>query len=495
MFKFFILFILICTICAGQNKVILQEKNFEFNPNLKEAYIKICQFKIQGAQQILLNESSNNGIKILLDDYVDVIMLLNNGSQKEYENALIKENERLSIVGKLNNKSPYNKFVKAEIKLHWALLKFRFGNEFLAARDFIQAHSLLEDNVKKYPEFLPQYKSLGAIHICLGTIPQNYTWLLKILGIEGGVNQGKEELKKSMNDPLFRDEAQFYDFLIQSYLLGFDEEMQNDLKKIIDTRPDYLSFYFLGAFILSRNNNNNQCDIVIQKRPKGSEYIYMPIFDFYIGDLLLQKGAYVQAVERYLSYIKEFKGLVFKKEAYQKIFFAFWLINNDTKAILFLNKIPINGNMVVDADKFAQKFYESYNQDKVLPNKSLIKARFSYDGGFYEKALLEIEEIKTVESFSVKYKAEYYYRKGQIYYKNKCINKSIVAYLKSIDMSKNIASGFASNSALQLGYIYQINGDRALSIMYFEKAIYYSRFERKSVVDMRAKAGIEKFKN
>ncbi|MFN3380316.1 MAG: hypothetical protein ACK41O_12735, partial [Runella zeae] len=131
MFKFFILFILICTICAGQNKVILQEKNFEFNPNLKEAYIKICQFKIQGAQQILLNESSNNGIKILLDDYVDVIMLLNNGSQKEYENALIKENERLSIVGKLNNKSPYNKFVKAEIKLHWALLKFRFGNEFL----------------------------------------------------------------------------------------------------------------------------------------------------------------------------------------------------------------------------------------------------------------------------------------------------------------------------------------------------------------------------
>jgi hypothetical protein len=54
---------------------------------------------------------------------------------------------------------------------------------------------LLENNVKKFPNFIPQQKSLGLIHIMVGSIPQNFLWVAKLLGLKGSVKNGLQELK------------------------------------------------------------------------------------------------------------------------------------------------------------------------------------------------------------------------------------------------------------------------------------------------------------
>jgi hypothetical protein len=39
-----------------------------------------------------------------------------------------------------------------------------------------------------------QNSGLGLIHVLAGVIPDNYSWVLKILGLEGNVQKGLDEI-------------------------------------------------------------------------------------------------------------------------------------------------------------------------------------------------------------------------------------------------------------------------------------------------------------
>jgi tetratricopeptide (TPR) repeat protein len=465
-------------------------KDFDFNPNLQKAYQDIIKFKIESARQLLSKENPNNGIKILLDDYIDMIYLLNNGSQEEYKKLVENEEERLDLIDNLDKTSPYSRFIRAEIKLHWVPIKYRFGNETKAAWNFIQANKLLKENVKLFPNFIPQQKSLGLIHIIIGSIPESYTWVTNLMGLRGNIQKGQEELNRAIKDTIFGTETQFYNFYLQSYLLSFDAKKSEQLLKFATTHPDYLSVSFLASAILMRDNKSNNALELIEKRPAGKEYLVMPIFNYLKGEIALQREEYSQAITHYLPFTKNFKNPIFQKDAALKLFYAYWLSNDQQKALFYLNKIPQVGNTLADADKAAQKFHENYTNKKQIPNKLLMKARFAFDGGFYDKAIRAIDGIKEKQVLNPKEQAEYYYRKGRIYHKVNKIEQAIIAYQQSIRLSENQEWSFGANSTLQLGYIYQELGYIEQSKIFFNRAIAYKKNENKNSIDIRAKAAL-----
>lgn len=465
-------------------------KDFEFTPNLQRAYQEIIKFKIEPARQLLAKENPNNGIKILLDDYVDMIYLLNNGSQEEYRKLVENEEKRLDLIDNLDKTSAYNRFVKAEIKLHWVPIKYRFGHENKAAWDFIQANKLLKENVKLFPNFTPQQKSLGLIHIIIGSIPESYTWITNLMGLRGNVQNGQEELDRAIKDTIFGIEAQFYKFYVQSYLLSFDAKKSSQLLNFANTHQDYLSISFLASAILMRDNKSNDAIQLIEKQPSGNDYLMMPIFNYLKGEIALQQEDYSEAITHYLAFTKNFKNPIFQKDAALKIFYAYWLSNDNQKAMVYLNKIPQVGNTLADADKAAQKFYENYSNKKQIPNKLLTKARFAFDGGFYDKAIRAMDGIKEKQLLNAKEQAEYYYRKGRIFHKVNKIEQAIISYNQSIYLSENQEWGFGANSTLQLGYIYGELGNTEQSKIFFNKAIAYKKNENKNSIDIRAKAAL-----
>lgn len=468
-------------------------KDFDFNPNLQKAYQEIIKFKIESARQLLIKENPKNGIKILLDDYVDMIYLLNNGSQEEYKKLVENEEERLDLLDNLDKNSPYHRFIRAEIKLHWVPVKYRFGNETKAAWNFIQANKLLKENVKRFPNFIPQQKSLGLIHIIIGLIPESYTWVTNLVGLRGNIQKGQEELNRAIKDTIFGTETQFYNFYVQSYLLSFDMKKSDQLIKFANTHQDYLSIHFLAAAILMRDNKSSIALELIEKKPSGNEYLVMPIFNYLKAEIALQREDYSQAISYYSAFTKNFKNPIFQKDAALKMFYAYWLNNDEEKALIHLNKIPQVGNTLVDADKSAQKFYENYIRKKQIPNKLLIKARFAFDGGFYDKAMRTIDNIKEKQLLNPKEQAEYYYRKGRIYHKINRIEQAMISYKQAIQLSENQEWGFGANSTLQLGYIYKDLGDIEQSKIFFNRAIAYKKNENKNSVDIRAKAALREF--
>ena len=174
--------------------------DFEFTPNLQNAYSELCKLKVQHAKQLLAKEPTNNGIRIWLEDFADMIVLFASEDEKEYERLAENEDKRLDLIEDLDENSPYNKFVQAEIKLHWALVKMKLGHETKGGFDAISAYKLLEENRKKFPNFTANYKNLGVFHVMIGSVPENYRWVTKLLGLKGNIQQGLKELNIAIND-------------------------------------------------------------------------------------------------------------------------------------------------------------------------------------------------------------------------------------------------------------------------------------------------------
>ena len=468
--------------------------DFDFTPNLQKAYSEIFKLRIQSGKDLLAKEKQSP-FKIYLENYVDVIELLNSENEVAYEKILQKEDERLELIenldtGGISQKSPYNRFLRAEIKLHWALLKIRFGHEVKAGWNVIQAYRLLEENQKLFPNFLPNQKSLGCLHVLFGSVPENQKWITKFLGLRGNIQQGMTELRQASKDKNWGLESKFCTFFIQAYVLKFDDKQNTELLQLIDNQSDNLNLFLIATAVSLKENHTEQAIELLKKFPTDAAYIYFPIFELYKAETQLFKGNYTQASTAYLTYLKNFKGKGFVKDTYYKLFICNWLTGDEKKGRFYLTKIPLNGNVLAESDKAAQKFYENYIKTNILPNKTLLKFRLVFDGGYFEQAAKDVDNLSEKNFTNTKDQAEFDYRAGRIYQKLTQYDKAISFFEQAINLTDGQEWHFGASSSLQLGYIFQAKAQKSKAKTYFEKAISYKRHEYKTSIDNKARAAL-----
>lgn len=467
--------------------------NFDFTPNLQKAYAEIFKLKVQSGRELMAKENPNNPFRVYTENYADMVELLNSEDEAAYEKLTDKEDERLDIIEKTDKKSPYNRFLRAELKIHWALLNIRFGHEVKAAWNIIQAYKLLEENQKLFPDFLPNLKSLGCLHILIGSIPENQKWVAGFLGLKGNIQQGLKELELASHDRVWGLEASFCKLFVQAYILPYHANVNEALLKTVATNEDNLNLNYLATAISLKVGRTEQAALLIRKSPYTASYLYSPVAELYKAEVNLFKGNYQQASVYYLNYIRNFKGKTFLKDTYYKLFLCNWLEGDVKKSLGYLAKIPTVGSTVAESDKAAQKFYESYNKTNTLPHKSLIKIRLAFDAGYYDKALDEAENLSENTFTLPKDKADYNYRVARIYHKTEQSDKAIAYYERAItltDKNKDSQWHFGASAALQLGYIYQERNQKLRAKTYFEKAISYKRHEYKTSIDNKARAAL-----
>ena len=464
--------------------------DFDFTPNLQKAYSEIFKLRIQSGKDLLAKENNSNPFKIYLENYIDVVELLNSENQVSYEKLRQKEEERINFIENLDDDSPYNRFLRAEIKIHWALIKIRFGHEVKAGWNVIQAYRLLEENQKLFPNFLPNQKSLGCLHILIGSVPENQKWITKILGLRGNIQQGSNELKQATKDKTWGLEAKFCLFFVQAYVLKFDAKENTELLQLIDSQADNLNLFLIATAISLKDNRTEQAIELLKRFPTDAAYIYFPIFELYKAETQLLKGNYPQAILAYQTYLKNFKGKGFLKDTYYKLFVCYWLAGDEKKGGFYLTKIPINGNELAESDKAAQKFYENYIKNNILPNKTLLKIRLAFDGGYFEQAAKDIENMSSKNFTNTKDQAEFDYRAARVYQKVNQFDKAISLFEQSIKLSEGQEWHFGASASLQLGYIFQAKNQKVKAKTYFEKAISYKRHEYKTSIDNKARAAL-----
>ncbi|GAB3560337.1 tetratricopeptide repeat protein [Spirosoma fluminis] len=466
-------------------------QDFTWTPGLQRVYADLQKLKVQPARQALTTEPTN-GVRIFLDDYADMLTLVTSDDDRAFTRLSDREDERLDAIRKLDANSPWQRVLMAEVRLHWAFAKLKFGKEISASWDVIRAYKLLVENQKRFPDFLPTYKSLGTLHIMIGSVPENYTWVANLLGMRGSVRQGQQELQRAQQDSIFGLEARLIDLMVRAYVLSFTDADGRSLERLVADNPDNLLLHFFGATIEQKSGHSQQALMYLMTRPISPAYQSLPIIENILGDIYLQKGQYTTATVHFQKFLAAYKGQNFIKDSYYKVFLCHWLANEpEGQFRSYLEKVVSLGRTTVESDKTAQKFAEAYLKRGVSPNqKVLMRARLASDGGFTDSALAYLRPYPETRFSLTTEKAEYNYRLGRIYQRRNEADAAIPYLNRALVISEAEQLSFGATAALQLGYIYKQKNDRTEARSFFQKALSFKHHEYKNSVDNKAKAAM-----
>lgn len=468
-----------------------------FTPKLQKAYFEIQKLRLPIARELIADEKKakpDNPFIAYLDSYADLHYLLISEDKTGYKLFIQQQDKRLNAVAGLTEKSPYRKLFQADIRLHSAFAKLKFGNEVSGSWDIIKAYKLLEENRKQFPAFVPTLKSLGLLHVLIGSIPDNYTWIAKFLGLRGNIAQGIKELRKvEAEEPFFRQEAELIDLLLHAYTLQLSPEQQRRIRAWPGEHPDNLLLHFFATTVLMKENKSEEASVFLAKAPAEPDYMPFPFLHYLRGEIALQEGDYDQSFAHYSRFLKQYAGFNYIKDSYFKLFMCRWLAGRDQEATPYIEKIMQTGSTIIEADQFAQRVAGEFKAGKIgVQQKILYKARYATDGGYLAKALGLMRAVSEKSFGSICEKAEYNYRTARILQKSDRSDDSMAYYERAVKLGENdpLSAGFAAAAALQMGYISRDKSDNQRAAMYFKKAMSFKKHEYKNSIDNKARAAL-----
>ncbi|TKC00284.1 tetratricopeptide repeat protein [Pedobacter cryophilus] len=470
--------------------------NFDFNNNCVKAYQAIFDLRINDAKFLIKQEKQvhpNNGITILLDNYVDFFSLLISENLAEYNNLKNLKSSRLSALEKQDRSSPYYLFAQAEINLQWGMLKSRYQDYLSSGLDIRKADNLLKENEAKFPGFLPNKKSSGLVNVILGAIPPNIKGILQSFGFRGDVNQGIKKLDllstslSNSSYSFYKEEVIFFLCYIETELLHNRANYQKIINLTNGFGDDSLLKSYLQGYVAYKNTHNDDAIRYLSKVTSLEKtYINFPRINYLLGSAKLNRNdsdAYVY----FAKYLKEYSGINYVKDAYLKLAYYYYLRNDLPRYQTFLRQVKTQGNVFDEKDKQALK-----EANDNPPNLDLLRARFAFDGGYHSKALNYLKD-KTIANFKLpRDQIEFYYRLGRIYDELGRSNDALINYQKTIYAGKSSSYYFAANSALNIGLIYEQKQDKGKAANFYKQAIAMKNHEYESSIENKAKDGLSR---
>jgi tetratricopeptide (TPR) repeat protein len=476
---------------------------YDFNQRCRKAYSAIISLKFEEGKSLIEQEKQvnpNNNIPYLLDNYIHFLTVFIGEEEHVFEQL---EDQKDDIIDRLEDgdeQSPYYRYCIAQVNLQWAVARTKFKEYVSATLEINRAYRMLEENKEEFPDFLPNLINLGLLHTMIGTIPDNYNWVKRMVGIEGTIDEGVTEILTVLNESLhnpeyshYKAECLFYLSFIQMNLMT-NKTKTLDYIKIIEEDQQSLqnpmAIYAIARIYMSIGMNDRAIEILVN-RPLGEEYYPFYYLDYLTGLAKLHRLD-EDANKYFFKYVINFKGINYIKDAYQKIAWHYFVHGDTEKYRNYISKVEKYGNTIVDADKQAEREAEK----EVLPNYHLLRARLLFDGGYYEKAVLDLNTGNNEDFLRDEQdKLEYMYRLGRIYHEWGKIDDGISYYQQTIKDGSDSETYYAANSALQLGKIYEEQKKYDLAVHYYEAAQSMENKEYRNSINQKAKAGLNRVEN
>lgn len=471
-----------------------QGYDYNYNDNCTAAYRQYMSLRLTEGNAAILREIHENPYNLMaayLADYDDFLLLAFNGDPKEYRQRKSHMDERLAILGKGSEDSPWYRLCKAGIYLHWAVIHGRFGENFKAAVAFRKSFQLLKENRQQFPAFAPNNVFFGLEEAVVGTIPEDYKWLASVFGLKGNIKNGVARLTGFINTTspadLFHDEAIIYHCYLKFYLLSHQQEVWNFVNSSQFSAQNSLLFSFIKTNLAINYRKAEAALQTLRSARNMDNYTSFPVMDYEMGNALLLKLDYSCAayLQRYISHNA---GKLYTKDSWQKLAWAWYLQGNQQKAQFCKEQILKSGNELTDADKQARRFAEGSE----WPHPLLLQARLLTDGGYYQQALTKLGNATEASFGSIPDKLEFNFRLGRIYDELGNDDRACQYYRAAIAMGKDRPEHFAARSALQMGMIYERRGRIQDAVTCYRICLGMRNHDFQSSLDQQAKAGINR---
>jgi tetratricopeptide (TPR) repeat protein len=473
--------------------------NFDFNSNCVQAYKNIISLRLTEGRQLIDKEKAlhpQNSITILLDNYYDFFTLLTNENRVDFDRLKGNKSIRIDRLNDEDQNSPYYNYAIAQVNLQWALLHSHFGEYTSAGFEINKAYRLLQNNNKKFPNFLPNNIPMGVVNVLLGSLPNGaLKSILGFLGIKGDTQTGVKMLEKLSADLPRSAYAYNYDELIY-YLTYIQTDVVNDplaynkmlhLVAMADT-ASLLTDYIQG-YISLRTGHSTEAINYLQKRHMGTQYQPYHYMDYLVGIAKMNREDN-DANNYFNQFLQYNKSGNFIKDAYLHLAWKCLLDGDMRRYQGFIAFVKAKGSLYNDKDKQALD-----EANDVPPNVLLLRARLLCDGGFYNKALAVLNN-KTPNDFALERdKIEYYYRLGRIYDAMDSDDNAIKYYQNAINIGRNSTYHYAATSATKMGLIYEQHKDNVKARGAYRLVFDFKNKQFKNSLEQKAKDGLNRVGN
>ncbi|GAA4498323.1 hypothetical protein GCM10023172_15060 [Hymenobacter ginsengisoli] len=460
------------------------------SPTARRAYTELLKLKAGTCRQLLATEPPRAPGTLLVADCADFLELLVSLDASRYETTIAAQDARLSALEK-TPASALRDYARAEIRLHQAAAQLAFHHEVRGAWNLRQAMLLTQAVAERYPAFAPARKTLGLCQFGVGSLPEGYHWLLRLLGLRGSIDEGLANLSRAAAQPHdFQPESQILLALVrESYYKKGDESLVV-AGRLAHEQPDNLLYNYLLVSLNKRQHHGEEALAAYRVRPTGPAYLPLAFLHHLAADLLLYRGDYAASTAENQQFLREFRGDYYRKDAAFKLYLAAWLGGAPAAtAERYRQQINLAGPLTIEEDIYAQRFYH----DAQLLNPTLTRARLLTDGGYYAQALSQLQKFQPTPATPMRDRLEAPYRRARVWQGLAHLDSAQADYLRTVRLSAALGDPpyyFAPQAALQLGYLAQAAGQRAAAKSYFLRAMRYEKHEYKNSTDQKAKVAL-----
>jgi hypothetical protein len=485
----------IILVCCGFQ--LSAKAGFVMDQNSTAAYKAIFELRFPEARRIIQDEkikNPNNGITILLDDYVDYLYLLTSDNKADYERFKDRKSDRIDAIKDNDKNSPYYLFAQAEVYIHWGVLKAKFGDYTSSVLDLNKARKLLVENNEKYKTFLPNQKSLGWIDLIFGAIPSNLKGFAGFFGIRGDIPSGLKQMERFKSQiagtsySYYNDEMVFLISLTEVDVLHNKSGYARLIALVNEMSDRSLLKKYLQGYVSFKTGHTDSAISFFQSAQHTNEYQPLPSINYWLGNAKLCRMD-TDANRYFLNYIKETFSINYIKESYQKLAYYSLLRNDQAGYANYIKLVKTKGSAADEKDKQALK-----EANDVKPDLDLLKARLYFDGGYYNQALKLLKD-KQVTDFTInRDKIEFYYRSGRTYDLLNMDGDALINYQRAINAGRSATYYYAANSALLAAMIYEQKRDFKKATDYYNLTLQMKNHEYQNSIDTQAKEGLSRIK-
>ncbi|QIX59937.1 DUF3808 domain-containing protein [Hymenobacter sp. BT18] len=465
--------------------------NFQLSPAARQAYAELLKLRTAPARALLRPEqqrAAGSAGTLLVADCLDFAELMITQDARRYEPLIDAQDERLAQLEKSPEQTALRAYAAAEIRLHQAAAQVAFQHELQGAWSMRQAYAGMLQVVRRYPNYLPARKTLGMMQFFIGSLPEGYRWFLKLLGLPGSVEAGLQNLRAAAQQPNdFQPEAQIMLALVEETYYKKKEQAVQLATGWAARQPDNLLFSYLVISLNKRQHHTEAALAAYRARPTGAGYLPVAYLHHMAADLYLYQGHYAASERANLVFLRDFQGQHYRKDAAFKLYLACWLRGDNAAAELYRRQIPTAGRTVVEEDTYAQRFYEGQQP----LNAHLTRARLQIDGGYYREALSTLNAFQETPRTLLRDRIEAPYRRARAWQGLGRLDSARLLYRQTMAVAGNAPYYFAPQSALQLGYLYQAEGQKSTARYYFQKVLAYPKHEYKNSTDAKAKVALQ----
>jgi tetratricopeptide (TPR) repeat protein len=417
-----------------------------------------------------------------LADVLDLMLLTD---AQMYATIKYREKEYLSAIAQLKDDDPWKLHLQGEVLMYWSLVRFKYHEYFSAFWTLRQASAKLTRNQKQFPDFLPTQKSVGTMQVLLGTVPQQYHWLLTMAGMEGDARAGYTLLRLSdlPNNPL-RMESALLAAVVDAYLFQRMEEAEAQLSVLHAQTPNSLLLSYVYASVLMKNHSGAKA-LALLEHALAQEHSarFAPLL-YLCAEAKLQAGAYRQANALYTRFLQVHPDGNLKADVHYKMAVCHQQLGEAAMASQRLREVLSFDHTDAEADQYAQAVAAS----GMLPAAALSRARYATDGGYQAQAARALESISPDALAHRADTVEYWYRKARLHHQVGDMPQAIRTYEKVIALQGTAPWYFAPGAHLYLGYIVR---DKDKARMHLKAVADYANHPYQQSLRRKARLALE----